>query len=469
MKKLHLLILRSFVGPFLVIFSVLVLIFLVRFVLLYIDEISGKGLPISTYLELFFYFSFNSVPMILPLAVLFSTLMTYGNFGQHNELTAVKSAGVSLIRILTPVFICSVLIAFGSFYLNNTIIPKVNIKAYRLLWDIKHKKAAFNLKEGVFYNEIPSYSIKVNRIEQDAKTLRDVIIYDHTQRNKGNITHIVADSGYMELINNDSQMSLELYQGKRNAEHQQKGEAESDDYVRTDFSSSKMVFDLTSFELDETPEELFKGNRQMMSDSILKANVDSFRLARMNSENLFSSQLERFYRYGILSDSAKVIEGSSPLPYGQFDTLRTYTNAYNRAKNVSYQALEKYKSVDDLRSNEDTFEVERQHKYVQAAACIVMFLIGAPIGSVLKKGGLGIPGIITILFFIIYYVIYITFEKYARANVIETGIGSWGAVFVLLPFGLFFVYQASIDSDLFEIDFEHKIFKLFKKKSEGTS
>lgn len=469
MKKLHLLILRSFIGPFLVIFSVLVLIFLVRFVLLYIDEISGKGLPISTYLELFFYFSFNSVPMILPLAVLFSTLMTYGNFGQHNELTAVKSAGVSLIRILSPIFICSILIGFASFYLNNTIIPKVNIKAYRLLWDIKHKKAAFNLKEGIFYNEIPGYSIKVKKIEQDAKTLRDVIIYDHTERNRGNTTHIVADSGYMELINNDSQMSLELYHGKRNAEHNEKGETMSDDYVRTDFSSSKMVFDLTSFQLDETPEELFKGNRQMMSDSILKSHVDSFRIARLNSEHLFSSQLGRFYRFGISSDSVRVPVAAEVLPYGQFDTLRTHINAYNRAKNVSYQALQKHISVDSLRSNEDTFEVERQHKYVQAVACVIMFLIGAPIGSVLKKGGLGIPGIITILFFIIYYVIYITFEKYARADVIETWIGSWGSILILLPFGLFFVYQASIDSNLFEIDFENKFFKLFRKKENKTT
>jgi len=468
MKKLHQLILRAFTGPFLVVFSVLVLIFLLKFVLHYIEELSGKGLPITTYFELFFYFSFNSIPRILPLAILFSTLMTYGNFGQHNELTAIKSAGVSLVKILLPVFIFTVFISFVSFYTNNNFIPKVNLKAYRLLWDIKHKKAAFNLREGIFYNEIPKYSMKVDKIHKDGKSLNDIIIYDHTERNMGNITHIVADSGYMQLTHNESYMELELFNGKRNSEHIEKKDANSDDYVRSAFSYTKMIFDLSSFQLDETPEELFKNNRQMMTVAILQTRIDSTKLNYIKVKDSYRSQISTIFKYNIEADTIphKLYPEYKASSY---DTARVLRNAFNRSKNLEYQTLKKKEYLEGLTREVNTFKVEQLHKYSEAVACIIMFLIGAPIGAVLKKGGLGFPGIITIAFFIIYYVIFITFEKYARADLINVYVGSWGAIFTLLPFGIFFVYQASIDSSLFEIDLETKFSKWFKKRTKEKS
>lgn len=416
---------------------------------MYIDEISGKGLEIMVYLELFFYFSFNSIPMILPLAVLFSSLMTYGNFGQHNELTAIKSAGVSLVRILTPVFVFSVFLSGVSFYLNNNLIPIVNLKAYSLLWDIKHKKAAFNLKEGVFYNEIPGYSIKVKDIAEDGKTLKDVVIYDHQDKHKGNVTNIFADSGYMELVNDETILNFELYSGKRNSEYEEQGKVRSDDYTRTDFSYTKMVFDLTSFQLEDTPEELFKGNRQMMNVDLLAYHADSFKINGEKFKGQFHDEYLEFFRYGILNDTIN-IPNDSLISYISFDTSKVYLNAHSRAKNMSYQ-IERYgDKINAALYMEDTFKVEKLHKYVQAIACIVMFLIGAPVGAVIKKGGMGAPGIITIVFFILYYVIYITFEKYARAHQLDVVTGSWGAIYVLFPFGVLFVVAAARDSKIFE-------------------
>ena len=213
---------------------------------------------------------------------------------------------------------------------------------------------------------------------------------------------------------------------------------------------------------DETPEELFAGNRQMMTVDTLQYKIDEFKKRYDVEKDMFKNQLETSYRYGILSDSLTPV--SEKLRYDKYDTLRVLKRAMGRAKNISYQAEKKKEHLESIKFNETTFEVEKLHKYVQAVACIIMFLIGAPIGSVLKKGGLGFPGIITILFFIIYYVIYITFEKYARAMVLDVYVGSWGAIMVLLPFGLFFVYQASIDSSLFEIDLVSKVEKMFKKK-----
>jgi lipopolysaccharide export system permease protein len=469
MKKINLLVLRAFIGPFLVVFSVLVLIFLIRFVLMYIEEISGKGLAASTYFELFFYFSFNSIPMILPLAVLFSTLLAYGNLGQHNELTAIKSAGVSLVRILVPIFIFTIIVSGISFYLNNTVIPKVNLKAYQLLWDIKHKKAAFNIKEGVFYNEIPSYSIKVDKIYPDGKSMKGVIIYDHQDRSKGNVTHIVADSGYMKLVNDETMLELELFNGKRNSEHAEKGEVTTDDYVRSDFSYSKLMFDLTSFKLDETPEELFAGNRQMMCVDTLDAHVVRFDKDYEYQKDLFQEQVEMFLKFGLITDSSiKPVKDPKLYEVAASSYEQSKINAYNRVKNLKYQSEQKVDHLDGITYNIATFQVEKLHKYVQAAACIIMFLIGAPIGSILKKGGMGFPGLITVFFFIVYYVIYITFEKYARAGQIDVYIGSWGAILTLLPFGLFFVYQASIDSNLFEFDLESKLNKIFKKNKVNT-
>ncbi len=465
MKKINLLVIRAFIGPFLIIFSVLVLIFLVRFILMYIEEISGKGLSAGTYFELFFYFSFNSIPIILPLSILFASLITYGNMGQHNELTAIKSAGVSLVRILVPIFTFSVLISFLSFYLNNSFIPKVNLKAYQLLWDIKHKKAAFNLKEGVFYNEIPGYSLKVDKIYPDGKAMKGVIIYDHKERSKGNATHIVADSGYMQLLNNETYLQFELFDGKRNSEHFDQGETNTNKYVRSDFSYSKLMFDLTSFKLDETPEELFAGNRQMMGVDTLQSNVDKFDSEYLKEKRMFSEQIMMFFKYGILNDST-VRVASKPQFYSVSESEQSKINAYNRLRNLKYQAEQKSSHLESFRFNSSTFKIEQQHKYVQSVACILMFLIGAPIGSVLKKGGLGFPGLITIFFFIIYYVIYITFEKYARVDQINIYAGSWGAIYTLVPFGLFFVYQASIDSNLFDLDLKAKINRLLNKKAK---
>jgi lipopolysaccharide export system permease protein len=437
---------------------------LVRFVLTYIVELSGKGLPISTYLELFFYFSFNAIPMILPLAILFSSLMTYGNLGQFNELTAIKSAGVSLVRILVPVFIFSVFISGVSFYLNNSFIPKVNLRAYQLLWDIKHKKAAFNLKEGVFYNEIPSYSLKVDKIYPDGKNMRGIIIYDKQERSRGNTTHIVADSGQMKLLNNESYLQLTLFNGTRNAEHYEKNESNSNKYTRSTFKTSTMIFDLTSFQMDETPEELFSENRQMMGVDTLQARVNRFTKQAIEEKQSFGEQTLPFFRYGIHTDSSikNIKKGDIKLDYSK-ETAQV--NAFNRSKNILYQSEQKVSQLEGIQFNLNTFKVEQLHKYVQAIACIIMFLIGAPIGSVLKKGGMGIPGIVTIVFFIIYYVIYILFEKYARADDLNVYIGSWGAIIVLLPFGLFFVYQASIDSRLFEIDLDGFLEKFKKKKN----
>jgi lipopolysaccharide export system permease protein len=199
MKKLDKFIIKAFIGPFFLTFAVVVFIFLTQTIIKYFEYLVGKGLGWNVFVELLFYFSLNTVPIALPLAVLLSSLMTYGNLGEHYELTAIKSAGISLVRVLFPIFIFSILLTFAAFWFNNRVVPRANLKAFSLLWDVKQKKPSLSLKEGIFYKDLPGVSIKANKKLPDEKTLLDMIIYDH-QENNGNTHIILADSAQMYTI-----------------------------------------------------------------------------------------------------------------------------------------------------------------------------------------------------------------------------------------------------------------------------
>ncbi|WP_262922247.1 LptF/LptG family permease [Hymenobacter sp. 5414T-23] len=197
MKKLDKLILKAFVGPFMLTFAVVQFIFLMQFMMKYMDDLVGKDLGLGVILQLLFFFSVLIVPISLPLAVLLSSLMTFGTLGEHHELTAIKTSGISLTRILQPVLVASLLLAGGAFWFNNTIVPMANLEAYSLLWDVRQQKLALDIREGVFYNGIPGYTIKVNqKLGKNGDLLKGVMIYDHTQ-SSGSMRVILADSGKM--------------------------------------------------------------------------------------------------------------------------------------------------------------------------------------------------------------------------------------------------------------------------------
>ncbi len=211
MKKLNKLIIKSVVGPFFLTFIIVVFILLTQYMLKYFDDFVGKDLGMNVFAELIFYFSINMTPVALPLAVLLSSLMTFGNLGEHFELTAIKGAGISLTRTLRPLFFFVLIISFIAFLSNNYVVPQANLKAYSLLYDIKQKKPALDIQEGVFYGGIPKFRIKVNKKHEDGETIEDVIIYDHTQ-GQGNKDIIIANSGRMYTFNQDRFLRLELFE-----------------------------------------------------------------------------------------------------------------------------------------------------------------------------------------------------------------------------------------------------------------
>jgi len=526
MRKLDLLNIRAFVGPFVLTTAVSTFILLIQHMLKYFEDFVGKDLGISVFAELLFYFSLNMLQVALPLGVLVSSLMTFGNLGENFELTAIKSAGISLTRALLPIFVLVVFISIGAFFFNDNVLPAANLKAYSLLYDIKHKKPTMDLQEGVFYKGIPDYTIKVKEKFPDDVTMKDIIIYDHTA-DLGNRRVILADSGRMFLFMNDRYLKLELFNGNFYAEDRARGKS-IDQFNRTKYSRMDMVFSLASFEFDPTDEELFRGNRQMMNIRELSHAIDSmdlriveirssseesairnfiyYRSVKENTEEFVEEALKedtllrnrlnkdlvdksgkpsdmRMRRDSIrqkkpvasvtkLDDvviNKKLSNKKDTIPQLPLDSLTIdaldsiITARFSEDNQIVHSALTQARNVKNTLTNSDSREeniqkqrsryvVEKYKKYSQAFACIVMFLIGAPLGSIIKKGGLGVPVIISIFFFIVYYVLSISGEEYAKAGVMDGEVSVWISNIVLFPVGLFFLRQARIDARLFDKD-----------------
>ncbi|ARS37726.1 LptF/LptG family permease [Pontibacter actiniarum] len=460
MKKLDKLILRAFFGPFLLTFTVVEFILLTQYMLKYLDELVGKDLGAEVFGELLFYFSINMAPVALPLAVLLSSLMTFGSLGEHYELTAIKTSGIALPRILRPVLIVVSFITVGAFFFNNYVVPKANLKAYSLLWDIRQKKPAMNFKEGAFYNGIPGYSIKVNEKMNEGRTLRDVMIYDHTKGGT-NTTVILADSGEMYMDHNDSYLVLELYDGNTYVDQNNASFRNSNEqFVRQEFDESKLMLSMASFNFDRTREELFSDNKMMKNIQELNVVTDSLKRYGKREVQMYAPNVDPFYMY-FKADTGQVkngqrllgkeVERKLPEP-----TSETMLLATNKARNIKSFTSSYVERVHSTRREANNYEVEIWRKFTQSASIIIMFLIGAPLGAIIKKGGLGVPVVISIVFFIIMYVMTILGEKWAREGLVSVGIGMWAANMILLPVGLFFLYQARNDSSLLEVDFWRK-------------
>ena len=412
----------------------------------YFDDILGKDLSFSVLFEFLFYFSVRITPDALPLAVLLSSIMTFGNLGENNELTAIKSSGISLVRTLFPLFIISILISLFAFYSNNNFVPKANLKALSLLYDIKRKKPTMDLKEGQFYSGIPGYTIKANQKITD-ELLKDVMIYDHVTY-QGNNRVILSDSAYMYSILDNRYLVFELYDGSSYTEVPSESSRIKyiNQFYRNNFSFMKLIFDMSSFDLKRTKEELFAGDYRMKNTNELINSIDSLRFNQSKQKYIMLKNSSSFYDYHmkdkfILPYEVKIIrsefqEDNLVKDYftnndsiinlsdsfmnftsKSFDYDRsTYSRALNTARNIKTNL-----SINSARIKSQNFEINKNEielikKYAQAFACFSMFLIGAPLGSLIKRGGIGVPVIISIAFYIIYYVLNILGIKWARED-----------------------------------------------------
>lgn len=460
MKKLHLLILKTFIGPFLITTVFVTFIFVTQRMVVYMEELVNKGIEFALFAELAFYFSFFALPRALPLAILLSSLMTYGNLGQHNELTAIKSSGVSLIRIISPVFVVVVFISIGLYVFNDQVLPETNKKAYALLHDMRQKKPALNLQEGVFYSAIPGYSIRVMSKEEDGQRVKGVMIYDHSS-NQGNVDVTVADSGRMYTVFDDSYLVLELHNGVKSSEYREQKTHYNDEYTRSYFDFSKVYFDLSSFKLGETDENAFRHSRQVMSGNQLMHYADSAFVEEKNNRRKLKPSLLAKYRYMPLDSASFGGHDLAKNSFGAEVEVRDINNALSQARSIKTFLRNRERTLFEIRKKRIRYLVEFFHNYTESLVCLTMFLIGASVGAILKKGGLGIPVLVTIVFFILHYVVDISVEKLARVEEVDVFYGVWVGNVVLLPIGLYFLGQARRDSSMFEVDYYKRLMKKF--------
>lgn len=462
LKKLDKLILKAFAGPFLLTFAVVEFIFLTQTLLKYLDDLVGKDLGFFVFVKLLFYFAVLIVPVSLPLAVLLSSLMTYGSLGEHHELTAIKASGIALTRILRPVMLLSLALAAGGFWFNEHIVPRANLGAYSLLWDVRQKKLALDIRPGVFYNGIPGYTIKVDKkVGPEKDILMGVMIYDHTQKS-GNATVMLADSGRMFTRAGGQYLVLELHRGHTYVEQPESQNRSVASFVREGFKKNLITFSLSSFNLNRTKQELFKTNRMMLTIPQLFHANDSIKTKLTHERQLLGVQLNGYYTYLRFdtigrAQNRRVAALNVPLAKLTALTPPIIEQALGRARNVQSFVTATQGRLHEIAQNSAEHRIEIFKKFTQSLAIVLMFLIGAPLGSIIKKGGIGVPILVSIVFFIFYYVFTTMGEKYAKDFILPVWSGTFLPIAALLPFGIFFLYQAYHDSALLETDFWRRL------------
>jgi len=469
-KKLTILTLRSFGGPLLLTFLISIFVLLMQFLWKYIDDLVGKGLPGIVIFKLMVYVSVTLVPLALPLSILLSSIMTYGNLAEHFELTACKAAGISLQRVMRPLVALTILICFGAFFFSNNVLPVANLKMNALLYDVRQQKPALLIKEGVFYNGIDGYSIKVGSKDPDGSTLWNIMIYDHSE-NRGNSKIIMAEKGTMLMSDDERFLILTLKKGSSYEDQQNRKSPDSHPLMRTEFDDEVIRFDLSTFKMNRTDEQLFKDNYQMLNLRQLTSASDSIQKKVTERE----TELFKVFVPAFNLDSVSGKAATKDVPFKAKDFLDNFppdkwaaivnTAIYGSRNALAYAEDSRF-DVENKEHNIAKHKIEWHRKFTLSFACLILFFIGAPLGAIIRKGGLGLPLVFSIIFFVVYHVISISSEKFAREGVIAPYQGMWISSLVLLPIGIFLTYKATTDSVLFDREVYLKIFRLFRVSKE---
>ncbi len=472
MKKIYLLVLRSYLGPLILTFFVAVFILLMQFLWKYIDDLVGKGLEWYIVLELLFYASSTFVPLALPLAILLSSIMTFGNMGEHYELVAMKSSGISLWKIMRPLIILSIAISGVAFYFSNNVLPIANLKFKSLLYDVRKQKLAFDISEGIFYNGMDGFVMRVGNKESDDRTIKDVMIYNHLEK-RGNSDLTVADSGRMDATPDGRFLIFHLYDGYTYQEqYDQKDYKTNRQFRKTKFSEQYRRFDLSGFAMTRTDENLFKNNYSMLNIAQLDYTIDSLSILYASKKNEFSKSFTKHYQHYEVIDSTKYSEALAtdsllfPLNgLSKSDKMGVIQRAQNKARGIKSNIEWHIKDYESKREWLAKHEVAWHKKFTLSFACLVLFFIGAPLGAIIRKGGIGLPVVVSVLFFVLFHIITITGEKSAIAGAVQIEFGMWIASAVLLPLGIFLTIKATSDSPLLDFDiWKRRIGKVFKKR-----
>ena len=463
-KKLDKLIFKSFIGPFIVTFFIAFFVLMMQTLWKYIDDLVGKGLDFLTIIKFVWYASATLSSLSMPIAILISSIMTFGNLGESFELVAIKSSGISLLRFMRPLVWFTVLLCFITFLFANYVIPYSELKFVTLYKDIMYKKPALNMKEGIFYTDISNYAIKVARKDPDGNKIQDVLIYEQSNPLQDNT--IIARSGKMSVSPDNNYLEFNLENGNR---YQEKGNFfdSSTEYIRLEFKTFKKLFDLSALQLKSGGDSSFRNNYKMLNAKQLNKNIDSLVKIRDSVSTALMKNMTAAMPY--LNDSAaqkknnavtKYIPGEQLFPDSAAEILfsRATAKAGELKNSLFFGTAEK--------EADDQFimlhKIEWHRKFAFSLACMVLFFIGAPLGSIIRKGGLGMPLVVAIVFFLIFHLLNMFGEKFVKNGLLTPFEGMWMAVFVLAPVGIFFTYKAMHDSQLFNMERYRRFFsKLF--------
>ncbi len=460
-------------------FFIILFILMMNFVWRYIDELVGKGLDPMVILELIMYATINMIPMGLPLAILLATIMTMGNLGEHYELLAMKSAGMSLMRIMKPLFLVIGILSIASFFIINNLVPYANKKMFTTLYDIKQQKEALEFQDGLFFNGIENMTIRVDKQDPETKLLTGVLIYDN-RSNSGDMTTTIADSGYIRLSPNKEYLLVSLYNGET-YEHSRNYQWYTKSSLRHHkFSRQEGKIPMSG--LMAPPQEnkmLMNNHSQTLNINDLQNDIDSLNTlvdnltttaygplirdqifardpdAIIPIDSIETDRSMKRYNANLLDSLAKLDDRSKNRVYEQaLRSARSSRNAFSFDETTSKEALNQlYRSKN-----------EWHRKLTLPVSILIFFLIGAPLGAIIRKGGLGMPIVISVGFFVIYYIISISGEKFSKEGTWSSLLGMWIPAMILTPIALYLMRTANNDTPLFDRDWYRAQFSKFVKR-----
>lgn len=470
LKRLHWFVLKSFLPLFAMTFFIVLFIVLMQFLWKYIDDLVGKGLSVDVLAELFFYAAVSMVPMALPLAILLASLMTFGNFGEKFELTAMKASGISLVRVMAPLIVLIGGIAVGAFFFQNNVLPHAQVKMWTLLFSMKQKSPELEIPEGVFYDQIPGYNLFVKEKNQKTGMLHDVMIYD-VSRGGDQGTILLADSARLAFTPDNRYLFLHLYQGEQFENLRDQSSLDANVPFRRETFLDKQVlipFDANFNRLDDNSmrKQYVGKNISELNQTIDSINLRLDSIGRNNTAELKRGPLSLLSGntpgYSGFSDPPGLKEmkaASQPICLDSL-LMRLDEGARRRVADMAIQNIRRerneyeFKAVTmaDDRKTLRRHEIELLKKYTLSVACMIMFFIGAPLGAIIRKGGIGTPLVISVLLFLVYYIIDNTGYKMARDGRWTVWIGMWVSTIILAPLGIYVTWKAMNDSAVFDKD-----------------
>ena len=473
-KILHIYLIKKYIPPFVATLFIGMFIFFMIFLFTYIDEIVGKGIDNLTLAKMFAYIFVTFLSPSMPLAILLSSIMTFGNLGESYELASMKSAGLSLLSIMKPILVLIIGLSCFCFLFSNYTLPYVNLKAGKLLYDVRSSKPAISLKESVFYNGIEGYSIRIGKKDDDGISIHNVFIYDHTAGH-GNTTQMYAKDGQIAMSVDKKFLVIKLFNGTR---YSQSMEDVKQERTRPNmimyFKEQEVKIDLSKIKMQQTDEVLFKNNAGMMNLKLLSQYSDTTVKYRQQSYTQIYRQFSSLYYFQRSLKQCKLNDSLQNKEIEYIDVYLSRLNS-NSKKNIIESALNMARSADSYLtskiSEEDNqifqqanFAVEWHKKFTLSFACIILFFVGAPLGAIVRKGGFGMPVVISVFLFITYHVISISCEKMVLQDKLDAIVGMWIGSTIFLPIGIWLSIKAANDSPLFDANIYSDFFRKLLKK-----